>query len=377
MTFLKVELEKFVKDAKIPDYKSQLGFLEIINKQTNEAINSRLYAYFINSQDKKIQSAFCQSLSKLIYQKSDRAFKFIGPEADTEVQTASGKGRIDIFIEDHSAKLNVIIENKIYHNLTNDLNDYWEHSKEVAQNKIGVLLTLNQLEIPKELEQKFINITHREWVELIRGEFTSDELCARTNIYLNDFITTVENFTNSYPMNEQTEFFFKNAEKVNQIAEIKIAGEQYIQGQLQLIADKLGLSQYGGTREWRNFWDEKKRLHTYLTLKLENIYNGRLEVSIIIELWDADIAKAEDLNLVLKDHPQFKQMRKDGAKDNSFYHYLCRDYNLLLEEMGDFSNVIVSKIRKDFGDIFIKCVHLNHPQYESHEWERYFALPQV
>ena len=84
----------------------------------------------------------------------------------TEIKTKQGN-RIDISIFNKAQQKAIIIENKIYHHLDNDLSDYWSHYNYPDTNKIGILLTLKPHGIPTEVAGKFVNITHLEWKERI------------------------------------------------------------------------------------------------------------------------------------------------------------------------------------------------------------------
>src|SRR5689334_17813023 len=105
-----------------------VGFLEIIGQQTKETVNSRLYAYFLDqSVNPAVSELFITALVDLLEQKTKQRCSFTSYTCQTEVVTRKGN-RIDLLIEDEASDTAVVIENKLYHHLMNDLVDYLEHS---------------------------------------------------------------------------------------------------------------------------------------------------------------------------------------------------------------------------------------------------------
>ena len=81
--------------------------------------------------------------------------------------------REEIEIEDENEELTsnwaIIIENKLFANLYNNILDYWNSVK--ADNKILIVLSLYPIEKPQKIENKgikFINITHGELIEKVK-----------------------------------------------------------------------------------------------------------------------------------------------------------------------------------------------------------------
>lgn len=133
------ELKQFLDISSIPIIKQKIGFLEIIGKQHHENINSALYAHFLNCGNPELQALFLDSLLYLIHEKIYKKLNFSNYKITTEAITP--KGRIDILIEDYynqTAIIAIIIENKIYHYLDNNLEDYWQFSRFNDDKKAGI-----------------------------------------------------------------------------------------------------------------------------------------------------------------------------------------------------------------------------------------------
>ena len=285
------------------------------------------------------------------------------------------QGRIDIFISDREAKLNIIIENKIYAKLNNDLEEYWSYVENKEGFKgfdtIGVLLSLHPFPLPSSLGDKYININHRDWIGLIKSKNKAIEEKTLSSVYLNDFLNTMETLTKSEPMNDEAKFFFQNPKKITQIAATKEQGELYIENQLQIIAEKLGWAQFGSDKNWRNFWDDYEELKTYLTIVLDKLYSGESKVLIAIELYGDDIEKADGLEQLLIGNPQFSKM-KTGQKGDAYFHFRYLEYSLDEDQLANFANFILDRIKEDFSEVLIKCIRHNYPEQGSFKWESNF-----
>ena len=153
--------------------------------------------------------------------------------------------------------------------------DYWDHFTYNINVKIGVLLTLKTSDIPIEVSNKFINITHWEWINKVKSNFDFTKIeNNRLKIYLEDFINTIETMSTTYKLNQSAKFFFENAKKVNQAYETITEGHRFMIEQYQLIASKLGLDEYGNDILFRNFWDEANQIDIYLTVTTHDIILG-------------------------------------------------------------------------------------------------------
>jgi hypothetical protein len=362
-------LHLFLTSAVIPEVKHHIGFLEIIRKHHHENINSSLYRHFINSDQAAIRIAFLESLHKLIHSKTAKNLPFAVVQAYTEVTTSSG--RIDILIKDKENKCAVIIENKIYHELKNDLLEYWNHIELDETKKVGVLLTLKPHPIPDQVSDRFINITHFEWVRLVKERLDNDLILPNYRVYLNDFIQTIEKLTTTYEMNEAAKFYFSHAEQVLKASETMNQAHDFLEGQFNLIAEKIGWQTYGEEMGWRNFWDAKNQLDTYLTIVTEDLLEGKMQYTLILELLRKDRERAAELREHLGNHPQ-TQDKKPGEDSGVYLHFLCKDYFITETELTHFSDHVVENIRKDFADMTVMAIQLWYPTLNISAWEQTF-----
>jgi len=341
---------------------SEDGFLEIVELSHYENVNSRIYAYFLNQKNNtKIARVFLQALLDVIESKIAKSINIEDYVCLTEEST--GKGRIDITLRDEINKSAVLIENKIYHHLNNDLLDYWGHFKYPSENKIGVLLTLEGHSIPENVSEYFVNIRHIEWVKRIQEIGLPSGIPHKFYIYLNDFFQTIENLSKNYEMNEQALFYFQNKSKILKANKTVDEVNKFISQQLGILASKLGLSTSGSSSNvWRNLVDKKKYRNTYYTIIFNKLLKEEQSIQIIIELFKEDKAKEKEIRELLKDDDLYLKMNKKGGSGNSYLHFAKREYKLSIEEIQDFANVVEKRIKEDFEPTMNKIMNYLHPQ---------------
>ncbi|NHM08046.1 PD-(D/E)XK nuclease family protein [Flavobacterium sp. CYK-4] len=365
-------LATLVDQGRIPRIERRIGFLEVINKAHHENINSAVYAHFLSCGIPGVETLFRDTLTDLVYSRTQKQLNLSQSVVSTEVKTPMG-GRLDLVIEDFHNQNIILIENKIHHYLHNDLSDYWNYSNLPDARKVGILLTLYPHPIPTELNGKFINITHREWMQAIKEQMQSNDLDIRYEIYLNDFINTLENLTNRYAMNKSAQFYFAHAQQVQLAVQTQQQAYDFLNNQLELIAQNLGWQTYGSSMNWRNFWDQHNVLDTYLTIITRDLINGKMTFRIILELNRADKEKAAEVRKQFANHPQLTS-KEQGESKNTYLHFLCQDYSLGTDELKNFGELVTQKIQEDFADITLKVIQYLYPDKNISDWVSNFSI---
>jgi hypothetical protein len=359
-------LDEFFSQTSVPvgpEYNR--GFLEIIGKQTHENTWSKLYAHFLKDLYYREKFPFLEALIRVIKNKNGMYMRFQSHQVYTEVATK--KGRIDIVIKDKNTHNTILIENKVYHLLINDLADYWDFFEVPQVNKVGIILALSELPIAASLKSKYISIKHLDWIKEIKNILKEDQYNLEENIYLKDFISTIEQVSMNKNLNEQSAFYFEHAEAVNKAVECRTAAEQYLLGQYESIAAKLGLQQFGDKLEWRNFWDQKNDLDIYFTVDVTDLLEGKKKVDLIIEMTGKPLEQLLEFRQLLADDAQYQKMDKD-REVNQFLHFGYKTYSLETTDLADLDNYILSKIKADFGGAFVKMVKYYYPNTDIGSW---------
>lgn len=208
-------------------------FLEIAQMPHYEVVISRIYQFYLkDSEEHGFKDLFLGALIALIKHKwKDRTSKDVDffdkapPSWEVQIEVSTRKGnRIDILIEweDHaSKKYCIIIENKVFHMLRNDLTDYFATPQAPPERKIGVLLTLERQEANHE---QFVNITHEEWLNEVKkrlGEYLMTGV-DRHLFFIRDFILNLSKLTkNTKYMNEFAQFYFNHHTEVEQLIQAR------------------------------------------------------------------------------------------------------------------------------------------------------------
>ncbi len=190
-----------------------------------ENIWSNIYSYFLDERASHgLGSVFLKCLEQLIFKKSGRIVDLSGAVIEREVSTIKGN-RIDLLIQ--TSGKSVIIENKVFHHLNNDLDDYWLSVGGDDVSKTGIVLTLSHI---MTNNPHFINITHLEWVTEVEQEIITRHIVldSATSILLNDFINNIKQV--SPAMNENdVSFYLTNRLAINELHQVASKYRNWLQ----------------------------------------------------------------------------------------------------------------------------------------------------
>ena len=164
-------------------------FQELSGYPNYENVLSNIYKFFVELKHHGLGDLFIQALDDCL---EDEVVLMEDISVFREFTTKKG-GRIDLVIA-NSEEMNevsqvVIIENKIYHTLENDLEDYWDTFSHLT-NRVGIVLSLSLLDVPKP----FYNITHKQWMTNVKARLgyhlkTAD---SKYLVYLQDFFNYID-----------------------------------------------------------------------------------------------------------------------------------------------------------------------------------------
>lgn len=153
-------LQKF-KMINFDSKKKERNFFEICGYSHYESVVSNVLAFFLdakaqhNMNDLVVKSLIDCGITELI---DDLQFN-----VEREVRTNNGK-YIDILLHNDSHCL--VIENKIYSPLNNDLDDYYNFAKNNKKvSPIGILLTVNKT---NPNHSNYLNITYSRFINKIK-----------------------------------------------------------------------------------------------------------------------------------------------------------------------------------------------------------------
>lgn len=201
------EFEQLLSNfEKVPDLPHRdPTFLEICEFPHREVICSNILCFFFNSNgEHKLKDLFVRSLLECIDMEHEYCYQNF--HCEREVTTADDK-RIDLLLT--SNDIAIVIENKIYADLNNDLDAYLEHIKDY-KNQYGVVLSLKDI---SKNNQKFEFITYKKFFERIKKNigFYIEKADKKYLTFLLDFMENINNLREGYGMDKDfIEFLNQN-----------------------------------------------------------------------------------------------------------------------------------------------------------------------
>lgn len=211
------KLEYFLNNASVPVIKNKpKTFLGIAKQPHYENVLSNMYAFFFDVNEVHgFRDLFITSLIEIIREcgleeKSNSFEKFSDFNCETEFTTKKG-GRIDLLLKNKEQA--ILIENKVYHNLNNDLEDYWSTIKLTDEKKIGVVLSLHR--IPIIAHHGFINITHLSLMKKVMSNVGHYLLKSDPTylVFLKDLYQNVINMSTKSIKKEDIKFYRENRDE--------------------------------------------------------------------------------------------------------------------------------------------------------------------
>lgn len=338
---------------------TETGFFEISGTDSSEAVNSRVYKWFLDREKNPLLAPlFLDALQRVALEKlgGDSAKKSLTLqeyECSLEVTTASGK-RIDILLDDTEAQSAIIIENKLHSGLHNDLLDYWSHLSYPEDQKIGVLLTLHPTGVPDVVESRFVNLTHLEWIGAVESEGIPVGLPLYTYGLLTDFFNSIRKRSNDIGISEQARFFFDNRSQVVRAVACRDQAKAYIESELQGAAAELELS-YVPRNKWHFCYlkNSNERGDAFYTIAYEKML--RLEdptIEVILELQSNAMQYASLLNKALEVNPESNALKSSvHTHGGSYIHFRYKPFLVGPDRIASLKGIMVRIIRDEFEPV--------------------------
>lgn len=332
-------------------------FLEIGNVPHYENVISNFYCfYFDKNEEHKFGELFLKSLCDIIIEKTDKSFEFEDYSVYREVSTKNG-GRIDILIEENSEQTAIIIENKVYHSVLNDLNDYWQSVKAKNNNKIGIVLTLEKQTIQNK---NFINITHQQFLKKVKSNigFYLKDSDDRHLLFLKDLFDNISNLIlNKNDMKDTLKFYFENKDKIYELSQIKEKARKHFLSSIKETSGIIGIelensnpkeyrcliiSKRPGLRYWLQLNQDPEE--DFFTIYLDLTGNTQKFSDLILSNKQI-IKKANEKGITLSE--EFDAYK--GGKSVAY-----KNYSLTSDDFIEFGKFIAEKIENDWTEIVEK-----------------------
>jgi len=219
MQDFEILLQEFEKIPKLKETTPTI--IEIAGFPHYENVCSNILAYYFNTNNPHgLKNLLLKSL--LDCARKDLSQKILDTIDVRREEMTPNQKRIDIAIESEDSI--IIIENKIYADLYNDLHEYANHMQAMYAGKINqlkIVLSLNKA-FEGNHSSGFINVTYLDFVQCIKSNLGDYMISAdsKASIFLLDFLQTIQNLTKPETMNPSIlDFFIRNKSAINNLLE--------------------------------------------------------------------------------------------------------------------------------------------------------------
>jgi len=353
------ELRRFLAHAQIPKIqKRPKTFLGIAKQPHYENVLSNIYAFYFDINEVHgFKDLFISSLLELIrangVEEKGVSFEgFCDYNCDTEYTTKKG-GRIDLLLKNDSQA--ILIENKIYHHLNNDLNDYWDTIKLGDDSKIGIILSLHR--IPKIHHTGFLNITHLDLINTIMKNVGDYLLNANPTylVFLKDLYQNTINMSTKTMQQKDIDFYKEHRDEIHNVARFLNRFKDHVKKEAEIACDILNgddpflkLGGKGGNR--LRYYTSTKVHNLMFTIGFDNLYRDeRKNIWIVVELNGKILKERELLKQIQFSEEEQKIMNKNFYFETrtGWAHFAATFYQLEKIDFENLSEFIAEKIRED------------------------------
>lgn len=305
------DLSTFFEQFEIPQVeKREKTFLEISQQPHYENVLSNIYAFFFRvTEEHGFQDLFLSTLKSFIDERIEgkKFDELDDPYVETEKHTKKG-GRIDLLI--HNKQGTIIIENKVYHTLNNDLDDYWTSVAAASdRHKVGIILSLFPIDRSQYANYKsaehYFNLTHLELMERVMDnvERYREGTSPKFGVFLEDFYQNIKNLSESSMNATDLQFYLEHRKPIHDAARLKWKFKDYVKSEAarvnQLLKKDLELSNTQ-LKERLVYYVSKVNKDLMFTLIFEDLFDGKNQLHLFIELTGQ--AKS-----TLQEHPNLYQ----------------------------------------------------------------------
>lgn len=214
---LEVTLNNFpAKERALPT------FLEISKYPHHEnAISNILDFYFSPENEHRLGTIFLDALIDCFPEYKEGADPLLHSPSNIEVRrevSTDSKKRIDLLI--NTDEITIGIENKIFHNLHNDLDDYKFFLDSFKKKRtLPIVLSLKQLEeedIRKVENSGFKHLLYSEYIKRVKTRLAENiiEADSKYLVFLIDFMKTICNLEKGPSMNTEFQKYIGNNQEI-------------------------------------------------------------------------------------------------------------------------------------------------------------------
>ncbi len=340
-----IELKAFIDNHEIPTIKKRsLTFFDLSKQAHYENAWSNIYAFYFDvHQEHQFKDLFIKSLNELLKKKKIDLQLQLPFHVETERSTIK-KNRIDILLTNNNKA--IIIENKVFHTLNNDLEDYW-NSIEV-KNKIGVVLSLKKISKSDINNENYINLTHLDFMNKVISNLPAyfSESNMKYVLFLKEFYQNIINITN--PMEQNIlNFYYQNNQKINDIVKVKNQVTKFVINEVEKARKGIDeeFDTYANRNELYRYYLYPQNPNLMITVFFGNLMNGKNEILLIVELQNDLLKQHKKIAKIEFTDLEKKLIKNDLLKDNnSWAHFAIESIQVSENDLYNLSEFLIKKI---------------------------------
>ncbi len=313
--------------------------------------------YFDTREEHRLGDLFISTLIQMLQETEvgkQKNFAFANDlSTKTEFPTKKG-GRIDLLLTDDLNS--IIIENKVYHTLNNDLEDYWNTVKGAVENKIGIVLSLFPLNNTRH--SHFINITHPVFLKRVIANSGNYLLEANDKyvVFLKDLVQNIINMSTSIMNKADLEFYFGNQKRINEIASFKHRVKTHILSEVEKVPaqldEKFGLVLSGKRSDRLRYYISSVNSNLMITVIVEGLLMSENKTMHIVVELAKDALKNKEIYktiIFLPEEINANVLVPDfyTNTNNAWAHFATKVYHPNEQEIAHLSQFIIDKLQKD------------------------------
>lgn len=328
-------LDKF--DLERPTTKRVATYLELTGYSHHENIWSNLLSFYLNpSENHPFGDRIFRCLLRTIGEDEN---ELTSPNfIYREYPTLTGN-RIDILLVLDEGV--IIIENKVYADLHNDLDDYYQFIEtNFNLPTYIVVLSLNPITLPTD-KQHFIAVTYKDFIYEIEKELKLDDPKNLDEVHFYDFINTIKNKIGFMNIEEESlKFYIENQDRINDVIEFKKEIDQFILQKIHLVQHHINKLISPSVKHW--IWKDYDLIHDI---------NGRYRVDCFFEPQRISICvyPISELGTIAELESIFGDAKRSEKYENRLEVLSISDkefkldYKLVANELLSVINAIISK----------------------------------
>jgi len=292
------ELAEWLNEVPVEGERLRPDLFSISGFPHFEDVLSNWYAFFMNAEGPhNLGTLFLEVLLELTWPE----IKFHGTSGlsvKRELNTPNGKA-VDLVLHDgvvvadgiNGANAAVVIENKVYHTLNNDLEEYWTAVR--SMEKVGVVLCLKPIVTG---HKEFRPLAHRDYLdEVVKRLPITAPVPEPYRQYLIDLYQNVHELSAHMDYSDEVKFYLENAERIQRIGRLEESLKDYLKGQFEPVASELGVTLYKNSQKCWYLCQPQDKI-VYYTIVLDDVLANGGDLCIVVEILGT---KSKDLTTLL------------------------------------------------------------------------------